>query len=313
MDSYLKIAEQVLRAARRPLGPRAILNAAYLSELVPPSLYGKTQHKTLQARLSEDILFNRERSAFFRCAPGKFFLRELMHDPTLPVEYRTPIVARRRARELKTPAALAFKLSDLTAQPSQSRALDSSLIYGLIEDGRYSYVDPTSPPSDSAVVWSFVFVLRSCEVLTYRLGRYRETRDSFFNHRSLGFFSLVSQQDSSLFDALDAGICSSGLRAAKMDLDILFDCPGDPMPTSLSRTPEFVLAPQAPDAHPCLLSLVPFDCPIWFEPTKRRLAINDLSWMGLESPPNNLEDFEPWSRQVVGNVRAIAMDGVGRK
>jgi hypothetical protein len=311
VDSYLRLAQQVLREARRPLGPRAILTAAYLSEVVPPNLYGKTQHKTLQARLSEDILLNRERSAFFRCAPGKFFLREFMHDISLPVEFRTPIVARRRLRDLKAQAALAFKVDDLRAFTTSGNALKSDAVYGLIEDGRHSYVDPKEPPVDHAMVWSFVVVLRSLDVLTYRLGRYREERDAFFNRRSLGFFTLISQHDSSLFDVVDAGISSTGLRAAKMDLDILFDTPNDCVLGQRTSATRFVYVNQSCETPPSLLSIVPFVCPAWFEPTKRRLAINDLSWMSIVAPPNNLDDFEPWSRCIAGNVRAIAAEHAG--
>ena len=100
MDAYLSIALDILRQERRPLSPRSILAAAYKRGLVPEHLYGKTQHKTLQARLSEDIVARRDRGAFFRTAPGKFFLRELLRDESLPEEFRRPIPTRRRRREL---------------------------------------------------------------------------------------------------------------------------------------------------------------------------------------------------------------------
>ena len=66
LDSYLNIAEAMLRDARRPLTAMEILELAYTSEIVPSQLHGKTQHKTMGARLSEDILLRRERSTFFR-------------------------------------------------------------------------------------------------------------------------------------------------------------------------------------------------------------------------------------------------------
>jgi hypothetical protein len=56
VDTYLGIAQKVLERARRPLTPREILREAYRSDLVPYHLHGATQHKTLQARLSEHIL-----------------------------------------------------------------------------------------------------------------------------------------------------------------------------------------------------------------------------------------------------------------
>src|SRR5437763_111510 len=84
LETYLEIAEAVLRAARRPLTARAILDAAYRGGIVPTHLYGKTQHKTLQARLSEDILLRKLESRFFRTDPGYFFLSELRSDPKIP-------------------------------------------------------------------------------------------------------------------------------------------------------------------------------------------------------------------------------------
>src|SRR5258707_9859207 len=66
VDAYLIIAEAVLRAARRPLSPRSIMNAAFKAGIVPEHLFGKAQHKTLHARLSEDILDNKLESRFFR-------------------------------------------------------------------------------------------------------------------------------------------------------------------------------------------------------------------------------------------------------
>ncbi len=75
MDAYLHIAEEVLRLERRPMSARAMLVAAYRHNIVPSHLFGRTQHKTLGARLSKDILERREKSAFFRTAPGRFFLR----------------------------------------------------------------------------------------------------------------------------------------------------------------------------------------------------------------------------------------------
>jgi hypothetical protein len=54
MNSYLTIASKVLSEARQPLSAVQILRAAYDLQIVPRDLYGKTQHKTLQARIAED-------------------------------------------------------------------------------------------------------------------------------------------------------------------------------------------------------------------------------------------------------------------
>jgi hypothetical protein len=87
---------------------REILKRGLALGKVPERLYGKTQHKTLQARISEDILLRRERSTFFRTKPGVFFLRQFITDTSIPEKYRVPIIARRRQRELAVRQALAF-------------------------------------------------------------------------------------------------------------------------------------------------------------------------------------------------------------
>ena len=70
MDSYLDLAANVLRELRRPLDARQMLKTAYQLSIVPRNLYGKTQHKTLHARLAEDIRKQPTRSAFVRTGPG---------------------------------------------------------------------------------------------------------------------------------------------------------------------------------------------------------------------------------------------------
>ena len=67
---------------------KAILNAAYRTGIVPDHLHGKTQHKTLQARLSEEILHFKRDGRFFRTEPGFFFLTEFESDPLIPDKYK---------------------------------------------------------------------------------------------------------------------------------------------------------------------------------------------------------------------------------
>ena len=98
MNSYLQIAQAVLQKSRQPLSAREILDAAYRLQLVPEHLFGKTQYKTLQARLSEDLLRNRKRTIFARTGPGRFVLRQqLSKTMTENDEYVAPL----RAYQLK--------------------------------------------------------------------------------------------------------------------------------------------------------------------------------------------------------------------
>lgn len=97
MNSYLKMSQAVLSKSRQPLTAREILDAAYRLQLVPDHLFGKTQHKTLHARLCEDILHNRRSSLFVRTAPGRFSLASRLESGGRKSEY----VAPRRSYQLK--------------------------------------------------------------------------------------------------------------------------------------------------------------------------------------------------------------------
>jgi hypothetical protein len=290
LDAYLEIARQVLLAARRPLPPREILRQGLASGLVPASLFGKTQHKTLQARLSEDILLGRDRSAFFRTKPGHFFLREFLTDSTIPAEYRSPIIARRRRRELAYPDALALDRQTILELCSQS-TIDPIDILSLLKERRYHYAASSRQRSQEDVV------LRKNFVLTYRRGRYREDRDNFQQKRSVGFFSPVVHDDLTLFDQADHGIVSSGLRSLSFDLNL----PNQPELANSAKLRCFICASN--DDPPNILGLVSFQSPEWFEPLTRRLAINDLSWHDINLATNHFEDFDPWSRLVLEQAR----------
>jgi hypothetical protein len=281
--------------------PREILRRAYVNDIVPVHLHGRTQHKTLGARLSEDILLRRERSTFFRTIPGRFFLREFLFDKSIPEKHRTPIVSRRRERDLHKGAMLCTRLSDLAVSKPQSTIPIKRMMKALRQNRfRYVYANDRDRYLD-ALIWSFVIVGRSTNVLSYRIGRYRDGRDAFFQKRSIGFFRPVRDSDWSLFDQYDHGIVSSGIRVACLDLDLPYNAMQDKELRERSRL-ECFLVHNGLWAAPDILAIVRFECPDWFEPTKRRLAINDLCWLDLQTPVNDINDFDPWSQLALAHI-----------
>jgi hypothetical protein len=294
LDSYLDIAAIVLRSERRPLRPPAILAAAYRAGLVPPHLYGKTQHKTLQARLSEDIVERKERSSFFRTSPGRFFLREFLADTSLPEEFRTPVPTRRRLRELVKGPALAIHRRKLEQVMEHNTAVKPEVVLKLLRGEESLYGEPRKRRNDIVFLRSFVCVSRQTSILSYRLGRYRDDRDEFLSKRSLGFSTLVQAKEHTLFTN-DFGIIDAGVHATKLDLDF----PEVPHEEELSSTLScFIWVNNGSDLSD-LLAIIWLYCPNWFEPLKRRLALNDLRWCDASVPINNIDDFDPWSRSIL--------------
>lgn len=298
MSSYLQIAEEVLRVVRRPLSARAILKQAYSLEIAPHHLHGKTQHKTLQARLSEDILQRREHSLFFRTKPGQFFLREFLTDTSIPLEYRQPIVARRRTRDLFLGPALSISNHYATTLLKSGEFAEGDLIETIARSGCYKYIDPKKREDNDVLLWAASALTRSGKMLSYRTGRYRDDRDHFAHKRSIAFSTLVSETNHTLFDSYSLGVPDSALFAAALDLDI-------PLPEAFSAQSNFkhlirffAWQPEK-EERSSLLAFVEVRAPEWFEPTASRLSLNDLCWMDMNSPPNNWEDFDPPSQIIL--------------
>lgn len=295
MDAYLKIAASVLEAERRPLGPRAILDTAYHRALVPLHLHGKTQHKTLQARISEDIVERREHSLFYRTEPGRFFLRKFLTDESLPEEFRIEFPARRRFRELVRGPSLAIECALLKGVAEQGKPITSERILGLLEESKFLYGDPRSQNENLVFLRSFVCVHRENDLLSYRVGRYRDDRDSFMSRRSIGFSTFVSIEDRTLFNFSTFGILEAGINAAKVDLDIPDTLKNERLSVALC----YFIWSASNAASSDLLAVIEFECPSWFEPLKRRLALNDLRWLDVSRPVNDIDDFDPWSKLVL--------------
>ena len=296
MSSYLEIAEKVLAHRRRPMGPHAILRDAFMMDLMPSHLHGETQHKTLQARLSEDILHSKERSRFVRTEPGKFFLRSLLSDESIPAEFRTTIKARRRKRELTPEPVLCIAKDSLHKLEGRDHRAHLSIYEDLRESGELSYHKVKSRPKDHVPIWCFVMMTRDDCVLSYRVGRYRAHEEELTSKRTVGFTTLVTEAQQTLFNHHDLGIIEAGVTALALDVDFPMDV--EVLEAETSEVSSVVSVTLDNEVEAALL-IIETVCPHWFEPTTRRLSMNDMMWIPFRVPPNHLEDFDPWTQAVV--------------
>jgi hypothetical protein len=310
-DSYLDLAEAVLRRIRAPLSTRQIMRAAYLSDMVPPHLHGVTQHKTLGARLSEDILRYRLRSRFFRTRPGRFFLRSFIKDKTLPLEFRTPIVARRRIRDLKRndvaaiPDQVAIRmLSHLPAVGHESSELRDIVQSGVI---RYGHLDKMANDR-LCPIYSYVIIQRADHILIHSKGLYAEQRKGFVGRQMLGFPVPICHDDMTLFDIEDHGVVSAGLTAVAIDLDLEFSAEFPSFEQS-AHLASVHIVPE-PIAGNALLCLVKVSAPSEFDPVGRRLAVQDLSWMLTDDALSASSSLDPWSRIMAQEASSFIRGGV---
>ena len=294
MDSYLEIAQRVLRASRRPMSARGILDAAYRAEIVPDHLKGKTQHKTLQARLSEDILYHRNASMFYRTEPGVFFLCELISARDVPDKFKEKFPARRRTRDLQKDSPLGISRAFLKVWKKHITSNDGSDLFRAAEAQDAVKYLSSYDCDDYAAVWTFSLVRRKNHLLSYRVGRYRDDRDAFANKCTIGFPGVMTATDRSLFSLDDYGAADNALSVLLLDLDL--SPQSFPNGELVKPRPIFSFEAEGDDGITVLLVVLEWVCPDWFEPTTRRLSLNDPHWLDIAVHPNNLEDFEPWSK-----------------
>lgn len=264
--------------------------------MIPVHLYGKTQHKTLQARISEDIRKNGENSLFYRVEPGVFYLRRLKGSENEHREF----FARPRFRELHRSLVLVVARSIADKYETRDGFIEPANTQNLLsyDKIRFENAKRITPEEDSLPVWSFVVVCRGEEILTYRQGRYRQQRDGFENQRTIGFSTLVEMEQITLFDYDEMAVISAGLKSTVVDLgyqENALNLSTEQANASL----EFSVLFEEVGKIKELVCVIAYECPDWLEPTKRRLAINDLQWLKATHPVNNLDDFDPWSKKIL--------------
>lgn len=299
MDAYLELAQKVLSVARRPMSAKSILNAAYSARIVPDHLYGRTQHKTLQARLSEDILHRRASSLFFRTEPGMFFLTELISDTDIPLEFKEVFPARRRTRDLQSYNILGVRQGFWSKFEGCKNGRDFQEMFREAERANSLKYLLKHERSDFVPIWTFSIVKRKNEILTYRIGRYRDDRDAFANKQTIGFPNALTISDRSLFSQEDYGAKHNALSVLLIDLDLSYRSfpDADISPVKFLGFLEVKDGQRSENSNAIIL-VFEWGCPDWFEPLSRRLSLNNPRWVSSKIPPNNIDDFEPWSKAV---------------
>lgn len=302
-NSYLDIAEEIIRAAKRPMSAREILAQAYIRHAVPSHLHGKTQEKTLQARLSEDISRLREASLFFRTNRAKFFLREFIGASEIPSAYQTEFFARPRRKDLKNERILAF--SDrrrLFDEPKFFSKADLDQIFSR-EDYRYTTWSELNSGVVSMPVYSFVIFHNDSEILTHEVGQFNADNHPSKGLRSLGFGSVVRAQDGDLLYDAYHGIVGSGINELVYSLGLSRE---------LAREARYehrialhcAVASFDPKIGPHLRVIMSYRCPDDFRVSKASLSLNRLTWISPSST-QMLSNFDEPSQLLIGSSRLL--------
>lgn len=294
MNSYLQLAETVLKKVRRPLDARQMLSTAYQLSIVPDGLFGKTQHKTLHARLAEDIRRRRTDSVFVRTDPGRFFLRSLINDRSTPAIHRREYPAPPRADQLrnfdvpcirKADAAFSYRGKLLDWSALNSTHVTTRRLADIYDDSSYIFLR------------TFV-VTRRLHTIVMRRAFPRAT--DLIGKWSLGSLGFVKDHDKTMFSTDPYGIAEASLRTLQEQLNLNDEAAEFIYSKHLIRVRGFVPTPEEAKEN-SLVAIAVCHCPATFDPIERYEDPATLQWIPAHSTANDQGFLDPWSRELVAS------------
>lgn len=282
-DTYLRLAEHVLQLRMRPLSAQEIIENAVRYELIAPDR-GATMHKTLQARIAEDILGRQMRSRFFRAGRGTYFLRSLAEGPLTPPAHAG--VDGKRRRPLPKQRILTISSSQIPAdlQPIPLRSIDSlSTTYGYIE------------VSSALPICVFLVLTLSGRVFTHTVGKHSHFTN-IVGRRTIGLRSFVDEFDRDLFSEDLFGLPESAARELRRNFSIADAAMANLLNTGRSRIRFFDAVPDHDHSRVLIPTLI--DAAELLEGNQRpirRLDVTSPEWLPFDpEPPINLAELDRW-------------------
>jgi predicted NUDIX family phosphoesterase len=303
-NAYLWLAAEAVARAKRPLTPQEMLTIAQEEGFLPDHLFGATMYKTLAARLSEHIRAESEHSRFFRTAPATYFLHSLAEHPETPDEYKRVHIGHLRSKNIRQENVLVAPRTKL-----------AHLIYGeyvpydeRLFEHMYSsicqFIDRRSAETDDSVKQfvTFTLVFHSHKILIYRRGKFTTASDQLQGQLSVGFGGHVNDEDFDLFSRGGDAFRANAARELKEELFLDEVYRGRHEAMDRAKVLGYVNVDDSPDAEHHVAVLIAFQHKNANLPKKGELSINQLSWLDLTTPLNDLSDFDLWSGMILRNI-----------
>ncbi|MFP5517375.1 MAG: hypothetical protein ACLGJC_30380 [Alphaproteobacteria bacterium] len=209
-DAYLELATAILQVHQRPMSSREIIELANKYRMIPDHLHGKTIHKTLQARISENIVKYRFKSPFFRVSPGIFYLRNLQDENAYGLSQLSEYVAIRRQKSPRRQRVLCIDASYLKEIVESKEEVNQSGDKILLNHSKYLRKDVADHSPGLIKVLSFTVVKDGDRILAHQIGRFSDHPSS--KNITLGIRSFVTEFDIDLLDGDMIGAKRSACR-----------------------------------------------------------------------------------------------------
>jgi predicted NUDIX family phosphoesterase/dephospho-CoA kinase len=302
--TYLWVAETVLRKHKRPLNARALVNYGLEDGLFPATGLSYTPQKSMQARLSIEIL-NNDASIFVRTSRGRFFLRDLM--PSSLDGALSTLKVYTAERHVPRPST-----EMVLCVPRQ--VYDGFLNFQGI--GHISERNPIEQLTDEQIAFTrraiaetddsskqvitYTVIQHQSRILSFRRGLYNRAANFLRGAHCVGFGGHVNENDRDLFSLSDLGIRQNAAREIAEELMLPRGRPQiDP------ESFEFlgILNDDSSDVGVRHMAVVLRywidDWSQWRSVTKGEASINKLRWLDTVGETINLSEFEYWSQLVI--------------
>jgi|ERR1700712_49293 predicted NUDIX family phosphoesterase len=307
---YLDVAERVLARHGRPLRARDLVNLGIEDGLVE-SWDSDTPQKSMQARLSIDILQKADGSRFIRTERGRFYLRHLLDFPLSKSQdllastgevpnYARPFTTRRRTHPSPLEYVLTIPRKHYEKQLDFQglRWLKPERLNKLINPKLISYIPRIRAETlnDRKQVLTYVLVRYKNKVLSFRRGSYNNIAAFLRGSRCIGFGGHVTEHDHTLFTHNDLGVRSSALRelAEELSNEVSREITGKEL---IYRG---VINDDSSDVGKRHVAVV-FEYRVkdwknWATPQRGEASINQLEWIDVKRDRIDLNEFEYWSQ-----------------
>jgi predicted NUDIX family phosphoesterase/dephospho-CoA kinase len=299
--TYLWVAETVLRKVGRPLRAGELVARGLDDQLFDDQDISKTPQKSMQSRLSVEILRNGTESKFVRVAKGQFFLRDLLEREGGSDDGLEVYTAPRREAPPSSEKVLAihrnnyrsildFQGIGLGPFESPEKLLDRRLV---------TYLPRTEAETrdDMKQFVTYTIVQHETKILSFVRGQYNRAASFLRGARCVGFGGHVTDADLSLFTQSDLGIRANAVREIGEEINLPSGRPQiDPDKLEVLG----VLNDNSSAVGVRHLAIVMRywveDFSKWERPQRGEASINRLRWIDTRHEPLNLSDFEYWSQ-----------------
>lgn len=286
--TFLNIAEEILKEAKKPLKPDEIFSLAFASGRL--SSNGKTPAFSMKARISTDIRKNGFNSKFMRFGPNRFALREFGLKEHISQPFKKSI-----PKEVIT-CIEQSKLGPIKANFGFITDIENLLAI-LSNQKNFTFLkrkDAEENVNFKQLI-SYVLLTNSQgQVLTYKRGSYSNAHSMIKGSTCLGFGGHVQDMDSTkLFTKGYGGVFDTAQREVSEELkgvilenlEIIGYINDDSSPEGVKHL-GIVLRGIIPDSFN-------------IKNVAKELSVNGVSFMSVEQLWDRFYEFEFWSHLII--------------